>query len=196
MNVFGQHPLRIHSTLRGAGRWLYWFVESTSNRPAMATIQPKHSARLMRCQSPWNSPDWVSILNCDTNDVLLSHRDGARLVASSRPSPQLVEAFETELTALTTFGFTPKLAMRTIISLGHFVSGFALEEQDEQRRYTESGDTPAQMFTVEQRAAFLQSTPTLTAALRDSNAMSGDEGFEDGMAFIIDGVAAALDRQP
>lgn len=158
-----------------------WHLQSRQD------LGPPHSGEAWR--------EWLERRTRERRAVLLSYRDGARLVASSRPSPQLVEAFESELTALTTFGFTPKLAMRSIISLGHFVSGFVLEEQDEQRRYTESGDTPPQKFADEQRAAFLQSTPTLAAAIQDSSAMSGDEGFEEGMTFIIDGIAAALGHQ-
>lgn len=174
---------------------LYWhFKNKQELLDEMANqLQSKQDLGPPREDETWR--EWLARRTRERRAVLLSHRDGARLVASSRPSPGLVAAFESELEALTKFGFTPKLAMRTITSLGHFVSGFVLEEQDEQQRYADTKETPPQALTTDQRAAFLQSTPTLAAALQDSGEMAGDQGFEEGLGFIIDGVTAALDRQ-
>lgn len=108
---------------------------------------------------------------------LLAHRDGARVVAGATAlSPETVRMFEAELAAMTGCGFTPVLAVRTISTLTHYITGFVLQEQAA-RPTGRPVEEPA---------------PTLMAALRAGGSPLGADAFEHGLRAIINGTAAAL----
>ena len=111
---------------------------------------------------------------------LLSHRDGARVVASARRLSAAVLHFEEELAAMVAVGFTPVLAFRTISALSHYINGFVLQEQ--------AGVGPGDPGDVE----LLASLPTLLAAVREGGSPHGDASFEHGLAALIAGTQAAL----
>ncbi|MFD0474280.1 TetR/AcrR family transcriptional regulator C-terminal domain-containing protein [Nonomuraea thailandensis] len=61
--------------------------------------------------------------------TLLSHRDGARLVAAGDPGPGVARSFEEELRTLTGLGFTPARGLHAITAISHYTLGFVLNEQ-------------------------------------------------------------------
>lgn len=111
---------------------------------------------------------------------LLSHRDGARLIVSARRAPQAVAGFEAELAAMVGLGFTPELALRTIMTVGDYANGFVLQEQV---RIGPPGD---------EEVAMLATMPTLLAAFESGGYRVPDEAFGHGLTVLIKGTEAVL----
>ena len=159
---------------------LYWHLSNKQELlDEMArVVQAQQDLGPPQDGEPWR--EWLGRRARERRRVLLSHRDGARLVAGTSPGPELAVAFDRELEAMVRQGFTPVGAMRAITSLGAFVTGFVLEEQARAAR-TEH-PAPADDITT--------LTPTLVAAISDGGSPDGPEAFEDGLTLLLDGIAA------
>jgi TetR/AcrR family transcriptional regulator, tetracycline repressor protein len=116
--------------------------------------------------------------------MLLSHRDGARLIASAHPGMTIARKFEAELQLLIGYGFTPAQALHTISTLSFYTTGFVLEEQASLQRQART--TPEDLATLAAEA------PTVMAAVRESGAPTSDHAFAYGLRLIIHGTTAAL----
>ena len=127
--------------------------------------------------------------------ALLAHRDGARLIAGTRPFDPLFHVMETMIESLVAVGFTPGQALRGATTMSMFVGGFVLEEQAEQRRWQEEG-----VAESDEEAFFrLRDTgkwPMVVAAFAESGDPNGEEAFADGIGMIIQGMAAVLAGEP
>lgn len=123
---------------------------------------------------------------------VLRHRDGARLVSNARLGARTVKMFDVELTALVDRGFTPLLALHTITALAHYVIGFVLQEQAARREDgARSEDQMAALADLLDAGA----SATLLVAIRQGGNPVGEQAFEHGLHMLIDGTAAALDRE-
>ena len=120
---------------------------------------------------------------------LLAHRDGARIVANARMSPATLGMLDEELTAMVGCGFTPALALRTIMAIAHYVNGFVLQEQTERQEDTQPpADEPAAMTELADGGDW----PTLLVAIREGGSPLGEEAFDHGLRALIDGTTTAL----
>jgi TetR/AcrR family tetracycline transcriptional repressor len=120
---------------------------------------------------------------------LLAHRDGARIVANARPSSATLRLFDEELTAMVCRGFTPVLALRTIMAFAHYVNGFVLQEQTERQENAEQpGDEVAALTGLLDRGT----SATLLVAIREGGPSLSEDAFEHGLRALIDGTTAAL----
>ncbi|MBB4935539.1 TetR/AcrR family tetracycline transcriptional repressor [Lipingzhangella halophila] len=173
---------------------LYWHVRNKQELlDEMAQeLQARQDLGPPRAGEPWR--EWLTRRARERRRILLSRRDGARLVAATRPTAAAVNGFDAELAALVDRGFTPVRAMRAIVLLGHYITGFVLEEQADQQRHADTGETPPERMTEDQRTDLLRATPTLAAAIRDGGDPGGEAAFEDGLRMLIDGIAAGLER--
>ena len=119
---------------------------------------------------------------------LLAHRDGARLVANARMSPGTLAMFDQELTAMVERGFTPVLALRTIMAIAHYVNGFVLQEQTERQDTQQPADGLAAL------AGPLDGGPsaTLLLAIRQGGQPLSEDAFEHGLQALVNGTTAAL----
>ncbi len=124
---------------------------------------------------------------------LLAHRDGARLVAGTRPLESLFPRLAQALTPLVAAGFTPGQAIRALTTLNMFVGGFVLEEQAERARWAEYGITDLDRSTFERLMARPEFA-TVVAAFDECGDPNGEDAFRDGVQFIVDGLAQALAR--
>ncbi|UBU08863.1 TetR/AcrR family transcriptional regulator C-terminal domain-containing protein [Nonomuraea gerenzanensis] len=115
--------------------------------------------------------------------TLLSHRDGARLIATGNPGPDVARAFEQELRTLTGLGFTPAQGLHAITAISHYTLGFVLNEQAGRDRQ-ERGDSPAP-------AAYARDYPLTMEGVRTGGAPTSDEAFAHGLRLILDGVAGS-----
>jgi TetR/AcrR family tetracycline transcriptional repressor len=113
---------------------------------------------------------------------LLAHRDGARLAAGNRPTPESWPRLERVLSALVDAGFSPEDAVRALIVLGHYVVGFVLDEQNDAEREDDAGVE----FDVEK-------FPIITAA--GAAVMDRDALFEYGLQRMLDGMRAQVAAQ-
>jgi TetR/AcrR family tetracycline transcriptional repressor len=110
---------------------------------------------------------------------LLSRRDGARLIAGTRPGPDVARAAEEGLAELVAAGLDPATALHTLIAISHFVTGFVLEEQAAAGREV---STPVEGADH----------PLLRAAIATGGPPEGDRAFEHGLGALIDGLARHL----
>jgi TetR/AcrR family tetracycline transcriptional repressor len=112
---------------------------------------------------------------------LLAHRDGARLIAAARRAPDTMLDFEGELAAMVRLGFTPELALRTIMTIADYTNGFVLQEQA-------SIGPPG-----EAEQAALAEMPTLAAAVH-AGYREPEAAYEHGLDVLVAGTEAVLDR--
>jgi TetR/AcrR family tetracycline transcriptional repressor len=115
--------------------------------------------------------------------TLLSHRDGARLVAAGDPGPGVARSFEEELRTLAGLGFTPAQGLHAIAAISHYTLGFVLNEQARLDRRGR-GDSPG-------LAAYATDYPLTVEGVRTGGAPTSDEAFAHGLRLILDGVAAS-----
>jgi TetR/AcrR family transcriptional regulator, tetracycline repressor protein len=158
---------------------LYWHVRTKQELlDAMAgEIIGSADLRPMAPGEPW--PEWLAARARAYRQAMLAHRDGARLVASARRSPETVQRFDAELAAMVERGFEPVAALRTIAALNHYVDGSVLEEQ----------------AATEGRHRVATDLPTLLKALEGGPA-TDDAAFEHGLRLLIQGIEVELQRYP
>ncbi|GIM91556.1 TetR/AcrR family transcriptional regulator C-terminal domain-containing protein [Paractinoplanes toevensis] len=131
---------------------------------------------------PWQ--EWIRRRARAYRKSLLSHRDGARLITSARRAPGALAGFEGELAAMVRIGFSPALALRTIMTVGDYTNGFVLQEQ---ARIGPPG---------EEELAILASLPTLSEAFRSGGYREPAEAFEHGLNVLVAGTEAVLGSVP
>lgn len=169
---------------------LYWHFRSKQELlDEMAQVlQATQDLGPPRLDETWRA--WLTRRAQERRRVLLSRRDGARLIAGTRPGGTVLRSFEQELQALVGFGFTPMQAVRAVTSLGHYVSGFVLEEQAERQRGSVTDDTPVDDLSEGQQNQLLRGLPTLAAAIAaDGSPGGGDAAFDEGLSMLIAGMA-------
>jgi TetR/AcrR family tetracycline transcriptional repressor len=126
---------------------------------------------------PWD--EWLAEGMRVRRRAMLAHRDGARLSAGNRPTADSWPRIERTLSVLVEAGFDPQDAVRAIIVLGHYVSGFALDEQDDPER---EDDAPLALDPGE--------FPILAAS--GTAALDRDTLFEYGLQRMLDGMRAQI----
>jgi TetR/AcrR family tetracycline transcriptional repressor len=145
--------------------------------------------------------DWLTRRARAYRASLLAHRDGARVVAGARQlSPVTLRLFDQELTAMVGCGFTPLLGLRTITALTAYVNGSVLREQARGQESAQPPHDPPPVPTdgcADGPDGAVEGGPSemLLAAVRELGSSGGEQVFEHGLRAIIDGTAAALDRE-
>jgi TetR/AcrR family tetracycline transcriptional repressor len=112
--------------------------------------------------------------------ILRSRRDGARVIVSGYPGPNVGQKFEVELRIMIRFGFTPAAAMHAIGALSHYTTGFVLDEQARERD-----------ASPERLASFAADYPTVVAAVREGGTPTSDDAYAFGLRLLIDGMERA-----
>lgn len=133
--------------------------------------------------------DWVARRARAYRAEILSHRDGARIVAAVRvASPETVRLFGDEVAALADLGFTPALALRTIAIVTHYVTGFVLKEQaavDARLNDTTGMVNPKDILSGSALDTFVE-------AMKTGGDPLGEDVFEHGLRMIISGTERDL----
>ena len=142
---------------------------------------------------PWG--DWLTEVGRSYRVLLLAHRDGARLVAGTRPLLEslpligaCVAAFESST------GSGPGQALQALTAITAFVRGFVLDEQAEQERSRAEPDTDTRGRAARITAPAEPAESHLDAAIAEIGAPNGDGTFEYGLRLIVDGIRSALAR--
>jgi TetR/AcrR family tetracycline transcriptional repressor len=165
---------------------LYWHV--TDKR----TLLDHVATRLVADQWAHTAPapgqswaDWLRERSLALYRALIAHRDAALVVAGNRPTADTLPAVETTLAALVDAGFEPLDAFHSLMSVGHYVIGSAVEYHAEAARPSGSVPTPDP-----------QERPLLAAvgrALVAEGAGAGhDAAFLHGLDLLIDGMRGRL----
>ncbi|MER5419135.1 TetR/AcrR family transcriptional regulator C-terminal domain-containing protein [Streptosporangium roseum] len=132
--------------------------------------------------------DWLAERMRDQRRMLNAHRDAARLFVGARPGPSALPILQTALESLQRAGFAPREALRGLFTLGHYVSGFVLEEQADHPR------GPGE--DLDQARRWLADHLGLFEAVAQSGHPQGEETFEHGLAMILEGMRAHLPPAP
>lgn len=158
---------------------LYWYF--TSKRDLLdhlaVALAEEAGGALPSAPEPGQSwDDWLAVCMRAQRGAMLAHRDGARLASGNRPTPERWPAIEQTLRVLVDAGFTPEDAARAIVVLGHYVTGFVLDEQhDRERDGEEPPAVPAELSLLAAGGA----------AVFDRDAL-----FEYGLRRMLDGMRA------
>ena len=154
-------------------------------RPWMQDIRAASAGR------PWE--DWLTDAARACRALLLSHRDGARLVASTRPLPDSLPLLDSCVAAFQdSAGCGPGPALQCLTSIIAFTRGFVLDEEAERHRaHGQPGaqDRPGTSRALEQAP---RPVPHLAAAIADIGSPNGDGTFEYGLRLIINGIRDIL----
>jgi TetR/AcrR family transcriptional regulator, tetracycline repressor protein len=126
---------------------------------------------------PWD--EWLAEGMRVRRRAMLAHRDGARLAAGNRPTPESWPRIERTLGVLVEAGFAPADAVHAVLVLGHYVSGFVLDEQGDAER---EGDEPPDLDPEE--------FPILAAG--GPGVLDRDALFEYGLQRMLDGMRGRL----
>ena len=138
--------------------------------------------------------DWLTIYARQLRNMMLAHRDGARIVAEADPSRSAF--FEWALNVLRHAGFDGNEAGIGIITLQNYVLGNVFEVQAHPFSLASDADEnhlPALRLSLDEErfpnvAAFLH-TPALYSSLWASTQ------FETGLSLFLDGLRAYLAQE-
>jgi TetR/AcrR family tetracycline transcriptional repressor len=181
---------RLATELGVSAPTLYWHVRDKRqllDLMAEALVDQAGRSTAPAHGQPWW--DWLAERARLQWRALTSHRDAALVVAGNRPTEAHLPEIEQVVASLVVAGFPPAEALRTILSIGNYVIGCAVEHQAEAARPPDP-ERDARLLARIREAGDL---PTLTAAvagLGDPGPGAGDAGFEHGLALLITGMRA------
>jgi len=137
--------------------------------------------------------DWLVDVGRSYRALLLERRDGARLVATTRPLPDSLPLLDRCIAALEeSSGCSPAEALQCLTAVTAFVRGFVLDEQAETERTRDERRTSTDVVDRGTGGQPLTSAPRLDAAMRELGSPDGAETFEYGLRVLINGIRAAL----
>jgi TetR/AcrR family tetracycline transcriptional repressor len=108
---------------------LYWHVRNRQDLvDQMAAAMIRDGLGGLATTGAWM--DQLADIARGYRQTLLSHRDGARVLAEARTAdPAMSRLTELSLRNLTAAGFGPQDAMRALVSVLSYVAGFVADEQ-------------------------------------------------------------------
>jgi TetR/AcrR family transcriptional regulator, tetracycline repressor protein len=165
---------------------LYWHVRD--KRALLDLVAEAIVAEHPTAVRPAHGQTWWEWLNDSAwaqYRALVGHRDAALVVAGNRPTESSLPVIEQLIGSLVEVGFPPREALESILTVGHFVLGSALEHQAEAARGAAT-ETDAALALRVRNAADL---PNLVAAAC-SSAPDPDSTFRHGLALILSGLRA------
>ena len=137
--------------------------------------------------------DWLAEVARTYRALLLSHRDGARLAAGTRPLPDSLPLLDGCVAAFQqATGCGPGQALQCLTTLIAFVRGFVLDEEAELQRAQEQPGPQPHQGTKRSAPRTAQPVPHLDAAMHDVGSPNGEGTFEYGLHLIVDGIRTAL----
>lgn len=166
---------------------LYWhFANKQALLDQMATTLIEEPLAGLGRPLPGQSwDDWLAARARALRRALLSVRDGARLVAASRPTNDRRPAAEVMVGTLVAAGFTASDALRALQAVRHYVVGALLEEQD-----FATGRAVWPRDTEPDRYA---NYPHLREGMEPQTPESLEAQFEYGLRALLAGLAATLE---
>ncbi|MPZ64323.1 MAG: TetR family transcriptional regulator [Pseudonocardiaceae bacterium] len=166
---------------------LYWHVKDKRDLldlVAEAILAEKRPTARPAHGQPWW--EWLSDNAWAQYRALVRHRDAALVVAGNRPTEASLPVVEQVLGSLVEVGFPPAEALESILAVGHFVIGSAVEYQAEAAR----GAATEHDAALAARVRDTHDLPHLVAAARARPAPDPDATFRHGLDLIIAGLRA------
>jgi TetR/AcrR family tetracycline transcriptional repressor len=134
---------------------------------------------------PWW--EWVAQRARAVRRAILMHRDGSRVLAGNRPTPDSATSIDRTLAVLVEAGLTPPEALRFSLALSAYISGDALETQSDAAREP----VPEEQTAARRDAFESPERPTLAAAALAAVG-TDDDRFEEGLSLMLAGLRARL----
>jgi TetR/AcrR family transcriptional regulator, tetracycline repressor protein len=178
---------RLATELGVSAPTLYWHVRD--KRQLLDLMAEALVSRVGRSTSPAPGQPWWEWLAEQARlqwRALTSQRDAALVVAGNRPTEASLPGIEQVVASLVAVGFPPAEALRTILSIGNYVIGCAVEHQAEAARDPD----PERDARLLEQAEELPNLRAAMAALERPGPAAGEAGFEYGLALLIGGVRA------
>lgn len=178
---------RLATELGVSAPTLYWHVRNKRqllDLMAEALVAQAGRSTAPAPGQPWE--EWLAERARRQWRALTSHRDAALVVAGNRPTEATLPDIEQVLASLVAAGFPPDEALRTILSIGNYVIGCAVEHQAEAAREPD----PERDARLLEQAAALPNLRAAIAGVDRPGAAAGDAGFEYGLGLLIEGVRA------
>lgn len=171
---------------------LYWhFASKQALLDAMADKLVEGVADQLP-PGPWD--ERLGALAHRLRQALLSHRDGARVMAGTYvPAPSSLAAGTAAVDVLCKAGFPAERAAWVIFALMHYVLGHTIEEQAQTQAAQQGSAWEAKQAEWEATHAELNDTPqarALGAVIQTDPA----ERFAYGLAIFLDGIRHRLAR--
>jgi TetR/AcrR family transcriptional regulator, tetracycline repressor protein len=168
---------------------LYWHV--ADKRTLLDHVADRLLADQWRAPGPAEGQPWWEWLHeraLAQYRALVAHRDAALVVAGNRPTDESLPAVETTIATLVAAGLEPRDAFRTLLAIGHFVIGSAVEyhaEHDRARVATPPAHGEHDPATHPHLAA-------LAADLGDVTGARHEDVVRHGLDLMIAGLRARL----
>jgi TetR/AcrR family tetracycline transcriptional repressor len=178
---------RLATELGVSAPTLYWHVRN--KRQLLDLMAEALVARAGRSTSPAHGQPWWDWLAEQARlqwRALTSHRDAALVVAGNRPTEAALPDVEEIVASLVVVGFPPAEALRTILSIGNYVIGCAVEVQAEAAREPDP-ERDARLLRELRESGDL---PNLQAAMPGVAGSDPGAGFEHGLGLLIAGIRA------
>jgi AcrR family transcriptional regulator len=178
---------------------LYWHFKNKQellDRMAATMLHDAFGALEEPVDLPW--PEWLMALARAFRQAMLSHRDGARVLASADlVKADLLPGLDRSLRVLLDAGFTAGDALFGILAVFDYTMGATFEQQSDPVYGIAPPELAAQRPPIRERVAAL-SLPTLAAVLEELYPGGREpvftESFERGLALILDGLRSRLPR--
>lgn len=164
---------------------LYWHVKDKRTLLDLVAeaIVAKHRAAVRpKLGQPWW--EWLRDSAWAQYRALVSHRDGALVLAGNRPTEASLPAAEQVIGSLVDIGFPPAEALVSILTIGNFVIGSAVEHQAESARAAVTGCDTALAIRIREAGDL----PNLHAAAEPG--ADPDAVFRHGLGLILAGLRA------
>ena len=181
---------RLATELGVSAPTLYWHVRN--KRQLLDLMAEALVARAGRSTSPAHGQPWWDWLAEQARlqwRVLTSHRDAALVVAGNRPTEASLPDLEEIVASLVVVGFPPAEALRTILSIGNYVIGCAVERQAEEAR-TADPERDTRLLRELRESGDLPNLRAAIAGVDRPGPAAGDAGFEYGLGLLIEGARA------
>jgi AcrR family transcriptional regulator len=178
---------RLATELGVSAPTLYWHVRN--KRQLLDLMAEALVARAGRSTSPAHGQPWWDWLAEQARlqwRALTSHRDAALVVAGNRPTEAALADVEEIVASLVVVGFPPAEALRTILSIGNYVIGCAVEFQAEAAREPDP-ERDARLLRELRESGDL---PNLQAAMPGVAGSDPGAGFEHGLGLLMAGIRA------
>jgi TetR/AcrR family tetracycline transcriptional repressor len=178
---------RLATELGVSAPTLYWHVRN--KRQLLDLVAEALVRRAGRSTSPAHGQPWWDWLAEQARlqwRVLTSHRDAALVVAGNRPTETALPEVEQIVASLVTVGFPPAEALRTLLAIGNYVIGCAVEFQAEAAREPDP-ERDARLLRELREAEDL---PNLQAAMPGLASSDPGASFEHGLGLLIAGIRA------
>ncbi|GAA1990600.1 TetR/AcrR family transcriptional regulator C-terminal domain-containing protein [Catenulispora subtropica] len=162
---------------------LYWhFANKQELLDQMAaTLVEGPLADLVRPRPGQSWDAWLAARARAFRTAVLATRDGARLVAASRPTTDRRPEAEAMVATLTAAGFAPADALRALTAVKHYIVGAVQEEQD----YAEGRAVWPREADPDRYADY----PELNEAMAPQTTETLEAQFEYGLRALLRGLA-------